>query len=124
MATTIFSGFDTSVYPGDETMRKWRAASPYSFAGYYLRAPCHSNPGWMGKRAVLIEMGWHLAPVYVGQQVAGVSPCAKSVLTAAQGQLDADDAAAKLSSEGFAAGTFVFLDIERCEVFPPELGIY
>jgi hypothetical protein len=117
-------GFDTSVYPGDPAMRDWKTASPYSFAGYYLKAPCHRDAGFTARRASLDAMGWKLVPIYVGQQMPGVSPCASSILTAAQGALDGADAACKLASEGFGAATYVYLDIEHCDTFSPELGVY
>src|SRR4051812_31113627 len=62
-------GFDTSFYPGDATMSAWRQpGSPYEWVGYYLAAPCHRDPSWMGKRATLTAMGWGLAVLFVGQQ--------------------------------------------------------
>ena len=64
------------------------ASSPYVFAAYYLKSPCHRDGGWMGKRAALAGMGWNLLPVYVGQLVAGSSKCVKNVVTAAQGEID------------------------------------
>jgi hypothetical protein len=62
-------GFDTSLYPGDPAMAAWRTpSSPYDWVGYYLQAPCHRDPSWMGKRAKLTSLGWGLAVLYVGQQ--------------------------------------------------------
>lgn len=62
-------GFDTSIYPGDAEMSAWlKPNSPYEWVGYYLQAPCHRDPSWMGKRATLTTMGWGLAVLYVGQQ--------------------------------------------------------
>jgi hypothetical protein len=62
-------GFDTSIYPGDASMSAWlKPGSPYEWVGYYLQAPCHRDPSWMGKRATLTSMGWGLAVLYVGQQ--------------------------------------------------------
>jgi hypothetical protein len=62
-------GFDTSIYPGDAAMQAWaRPGSPYEWVGYYLQAPCHRDPSWMGKRQTLTAMGWGLAVLYVGQQ--------------------------------------------------------
>ena len=62
-------GFDTSIYPGDAAMSAWlKPASPYEWVGYYLQAPCHRDPSWMGKRAALASMGWGLAVIFVGQQ--------------------------------------------------------
>jgi hypothetical protein len=63
------AGFDTAMFPGDATMNAWRyPASPYEWVGYYLQAPCHRDPSWMGKRATLTAMGWGLAVLFVGQQ--------------------------------------------------------
>jgi hypothetical protein len=62
-------GFDTSLYPGDAAMNAWRhPASPYEWVGYYLQAPCHRDPSWMGTRTTLTAMGWGLAVLFVGQQ--------------------------------------------------------
>jgi hypothetical protein len=63
-------GFDTYSYPGDEVMRAWREADvPYEWVGYYLpSAPCHKGTSWGGKRQRLVEMGWGIAVIYVGQQ--------------------------------------------------------
>ncbi|HEY6392108.1 MAG TPA: glycoside hydrolase domain-containing protein [Bryobacteraceae bacterium] len=123
-APPSFAGFDTSAYPGDQTMKVWKHSSPYVFVAYYLKAPCHHSASWMGHRATLVNMGWNLLPVYVGQQVAGVSPCTSSILTAAQGDADGVDAASKMESEGFPAGSFVYLDVERCDTFPAGLAAY
>jgi len=50
-------------------MSAWlKPGSPYEWVGYYLQAPCHRDPSWMGKRALLTSMGWGLAVLYVGQQ--------------------------------------------------------
>jgi hypothetical protein len=67
-------GFDTSEYPGDDAMLKWKRAAPYEWVGYYLPAPCHRDPSWSGKRETLTGMGWGIAVVYVGQQSWGKDP--------------------------------------------------
>lgn len=67
-------GFDTNIYPGDETMRLWKEEGTYKWVGYYLPAPCHKDPSWSGKRETLLRMGWGLAVVYVGQQTWGRTP--------------------------------------------------
>jgi hypothetical protein len=72
-------GFDTSLYPGDAAMAAWRnPSSPYEWVGYYLQAPCHRDPSWMGKRAMLTSMGWGLAVLYVGQQTFDGVPIVES----------------------------------------------
>ena len=66
---TSHPGFDTSIYPGDGAMSAWlKPNSPYEWVGYYLQAPCHRDPSWMGKRSTLTAMGWGLAVLFVGQQ--------------------------------------------------------
>jgi hypothetical protein len=47
---------------------------PYSWAGYYLKSPCHQDDGWMGKRETLTDIGYGLAVLYVGQQTWGRRP--------------------------------------------------
>ena len=123
-AAPAFAGFDTDIYPGDHAMTLWKSASPYVFSGYYLHAPCHGNATWMGHRAALAAMGWNLVPIYVGQQVPGVSPCKSGILTPAQGRLDAVDCCAKMVAEKFPTGTFVYLDVEHCDIFPSGLRDY
>ena len=114
-----FAGFDTSIYPGDATMAAGKAALPYVFCGYYLKSPCHPGSTWAGKRAQLVAAGWHCLIIYVGQQVPGVSPCHKNVLTAAQGALDGSQAAALTKAEGFPAGSSIYLDVEAFDLNDP-----
>lgn len=69
-------GFDTYQYPGDDVMKAWRTeGSPYEWVGYYLpSAPCHKGTSWAGKRRPLLDMGWGIAVIYVGQQTWGGTP--------------------------------------------------
>jgi hypothetical protein len=71
--TPIHVGFDTNVYPGDRAMDAWKRTGVYEWVGYYLAAPCHSDDSWSGKRATLVNNGWGLAVIYVGQQTWGRS---------------------------------------------------
>jgi hypothetical protein len=150
--TQSFPGFDTGIYPGDAAMSAWmRPNSPYHWVGYYLLAPCRRDTSWAGKRQALTAMGWGLAVLYVGQQTwegrpdviaasdtarpagdtlrsAAAAPrsivCSRTLLTAAQGTAEADDAIAKAAAEGFAPGTHVFLDIERMTTIPQAMRDY
>ncbi|HEX4682976.1 MAG TPA: glycoside hydrolase domain-containing protein [Gemmatimonadaceae bacterium] len=72
-ATRSHVGFDTNVYPGDKAMDAWKRDGQYEWVGYYLDAPCHSDTSWSGKRAQLVNNGWGLAVIYVGQQTWGRS---------------------------------------------------
>jgi Domain of unknown function (DUF1906) len=64
-------GFDTNIYPGDKAMAAWKNAGEYEWVGYYLKAPCHSDNSWLGTRERLVNQGWGLAVIYVGQQTWG-----------------------------------------------------
>jgi hypothetical protein len=147
-----FPGFDTGIYPGDATMRAWlRPNSPYHWVGYYLPAPCHRDASWAGRRATLTAMGWGIAVLYVGQQTWEGLPerapvpdsarqpadslrpeaaaersitCSRTLLTAAQGSSEADDAIARTAGDGFPSGTHIFLDIERMTAIPPAMREY
>lgn len=68
-----YVGFDTNNYPGDRAMDAWRRTGQYQWVGYYLPAPCHKDGSWSGKRQHLVESGWGLAVIYVGQQTWGHS---------------------------------------------------
>ena len=64
-------GFDTNVYPGDDAMHAWKRSGTYEWVGYYLPAPCHKDDSWSGRRQHLVDNGWGLAVIYVGQQTWG-----------------------------------------------------
>jgi len=68
-----YPGFDTNEYPGDNAMDAWRQSGEYHWVGYYLQGGCHKDGSWSGKRKRLIETGWGMAVVYVGQQTWGKS---------------------------------------------------
>ena len=131
----VHPGFDTSLYPGEAAMRSWRSASPYTWVGYYLPSPCHRDASWSGTRPVLERMGWGTAVLYVGQQAFEGAPetelppgrpilCSRTLLTPERGREDARDAIAKTRAEGFAAGSTVFLDVERMRTVPDSMLAY
>ncbi len=136
-------GFDTHTYPGDRTMQAWKSApgAPYKWVGYYLPSPCHKDASWVGKRQTLVDLGWGLAAVYVGQQSWGRVPkpmtarkaaalarthttCDADFLGADRGAADALDAIAVAQREGFPPRSVVFLDIERMERMPQAMRAY
>ncbi|MCW3477341.1 glycoside hydrolase domain-containing protein [Limobrevibacterium gyesilva] len=105
-----FPGFDTSEFPGNAEMAWLRANTNLRWCGYYLGpAPSHASTSWMGTRAALQAAGWGIAPVYVGQQIAGPG---RHNVSASQGTIDGNDAAALMRREGFPAGSCVYLDLE------------
>ena len=139
-----FLGFDTHTYPGDARMLAWKNApnAPYEWVGFYLpAAPCHKGTSWGGKRQTLVDMGWGLAVVYVGQQTwnrvprpvsaaqaaaskRGGPTCSANFLSAAIGADEGVDAIRKTAAEGFPRGTVIFLDIERMERMPAAMRDY
>lgn len=136
-------GFDTHTYPGDKTMAAWKSApgAPYRWVGLYLPSPCHRDRSWSGKRQTLVDMGWGLAVVYVGQQTWGRNPrtlsasrlvsliksgasCNADFISRGRGVTEGNDAIATAASEGFPVGSIIFLDIERMEKMPNVMRDY
>jgi hypothetical protein len=124
-------------------MAAWKAApgAPYRWVGYYLPSPCHKDRSWSGKRQTLVDMGWGLAVVYVGQQTWGRTPrkltaarlaallrsgttCNADLVTAERGDVDGRDAIETAEDEGFPRGSIIFLDIERMEKMPTAMRDY
>lgn len=105
------AGFDRLTYPGDAVMTALYDNTNLAWTGFYL-APAPSQPytGWMTKAQTLRDMGWGLAPVYVGQQWPG-GP-GSHVLTAEQGSIDAQDAMTLADTAGIGANCVIYLDIE------------
>jgi hypothetical protein len=113
---TAFAGFDSSAYPGDVIMKWLRANTNLVWCGYYFgKTPSHTGTGWMGKRAVLQGLNWGIAPLYVGQELIGPG---SHHTTGIQGASDGKDAANFMTSEGFAPGSVVYLDLENGLPFP------
>ncbi|CAN5893397.1 hypothetical protein BH23GEM9_BH23GEM9_34990 [soil metagenome] len=132
-------GFDTRDYPGDATMRRWFAASPYRWVGYYLPAPCYTGTTWSGRRDALRQMGWGFAVLFVGEQdwsamraapgdtVPIATPdarCTSTNLTEHHGAQHAADAERAALADAFPQGTVIFLDVERVERVSPALSSY
>jgi hypothetical protein len=127
-AVATYPGFDTWRYPGAETLRTWREASPYRWIGYYLPSPCHRGTTWQGRRAEIEQIGFGIAALYVGQQTWEGAPeleeepdeiiCSRTLLTTEEGRRNGRDAVDKMAAEGFPAGSTVFLNVERTETVP------
>jgi hypothetical protein len=106
-----FAGFDRSDYPGDAVVHWLKTQTNLVWCGYYLApTPSHGGSSWMGKRAALSAAGWGIAPIYVGQQVTGPGSHNPS---AATGVADGSQAVNLMTSEGFAPGSYVYLDLEN-----------
>ncbi len=119
---SAFAGFDCSGYPGDNAMRYLRNSTNFTWCGFYLgSAPSHPDDGWMAKRQFLTELGWGLAPIYVGQQTV---PPGSMQSDAAHGYQDGIHASQLMQEAGFSIGSAVYLDLENGLPFPPHQQAY
>ncbi|MER8186688.1 DUF1906 domain-containing protein [Kitasatospora sp. NPDC094015] len=114
------AGFDACTAPPPETMRAWRAASPYGAIGIYSsgdQRACDQprlTAAWVRE---VRAMGWQLIPTHVGLQ----APCRASAgkpkridpdRAVQQGRDEAALAVRGLRSLQLATGSPVYLDIE------------
>lgn len=105
-----YAGFDRADMPDLDVMERLKDSTNLEWVGYYLHAPSQSGATWKGKRAALVTQGWGLAPIFVGQEVVGPG---SHLVTAAQGAIDGASACAAMVAEGFAGGSYVYLDLEN-----------
>ena len=118
----IYAGLDASAFPGLDTMTWLKEATKSAWTGFYLGpAPSHPETDWMGERQDLIAQGWGLAPVYVGQQLAGLG---SHVVTAEQGNLDGAQAGALMADAGFPEHSYCYLDLEDGPPFAEPRASY
>lgn len=139
-------GFDTSIYPGDSTLARWRTSSPYRWVGYYLPSPCHTDNSWVGRRGSVERTGLGVAVIFMGEQdwgaaatVAGptktggaagapatgsAARCTRTNLTAVRGKADAVSADSAMAAEGFPAGSHIYLDVEPVDSVSAALVSY
>lgn len=117
-----FAGFDCSGFPGLDVTGWLKTNTNLHWCGFYLGpAPSHPDKSWMAHHGDLVEQGWGVAPLYVGQQVVG--PGSKHP-SASQGKIDGRDAVALMKAAGFDDGTFVYLDLENGPPLKPKQRDY
>ncbi|SNT07034.1 Serine protease, subtilisin family [Noviherbaspirillum humi] len=122
-AVNTHAGFDRLAYPGDDVMRALWQHTNLAWTGFYLApSPSQGYTGWMSKAATLRQMGWGLAPVYVGQQWPG-GP-GSHILGSDQGRLDAADAIRLADQAGIGDNAVIYLDIEVGGLLPPTMLAY
>lgn len=113
VGSQVTLGFDMAHPPADAKLKTFAAASPYRWVGYYLQAPCHDfNGSWNGKRTFVESLGLAILVIYSGRQTASMSPCGVNDTTPANGRTDAQDATTRAAGQGFATGSWVYLDVE------------
>ncbi|GAA0660699.1 hypothetical protein GCM10010193_09590 [Kitasatospora atroaurantiaca] len=114
------AGFDACSAPPLDTMKAWRASSPYGAVGIYTsggQRACDQarlTADWVRK---VRAMGWQLIPTHVGTQ----APCSAATHkpkridpadAVAQGRAEAAEAVLGLRALGLGRGSPVYLDIE------------
>ena len=106
-----YAGFDTFGYPGDSVMDWLKRNTNFCWTGFYLApAPSHPNTSWMSHRQRLVDTGWGIAPLYVGQETIGPG---RHNVTGIQGHFDGADAAKLMEQAGFPKGSVVYIDLEN-----------
>ena len=119
-ASETYLGFDRNIYPGDAALSVLRKT--FVFASYWISPPPGEKVNtWTGKRALLRGLGFGFVVLYRGREVRELKGAAEAT---AKGNADARDAAANAKTEGFSAGTIVFLDIEDGGRLPAEYHAY
>ncbi len=104
------TGFDLNEYPGDDGMR--RVKQYFAYTGYWLTPPPGGKAtNWVGKRAVLREMGYGFLVLADGRFERQIK--AAKVPAGELGRQDAARAVAAAQREGFPSGTIIFLDQEE-----------
>jgi len=115
-----FLGFDRNDYPGDAALPVLRKS--FSFASYWLSVPPGAQTNtWSGKRTQLQSQGFGFLLLYNGRTAAQVRT---AQFAENAGLADARAAAAAARSEGFTAGSVIFLDQEEGGRFSAEQHLY
>jgi hypothetical protein len=109
----VYRGFDRNDYPGDSTMQALHGT--FAFTGYWITPPPEERSNsWLGKRATLRQQGWGFLVLANGRLDKEILRARKAGTTPAQlGKNDAQVAVAAAQTEGFPAGTILFLDQEE-----------
>jgi hypothetical protein len=114
-----YIGFDKNGYPGDDLLPALHQT--FAFTGYWLNnPPGMSNNPWAEKRGVVRAAGLGFLVLFNGRLDAQL----KGQDAADLGREDAAAALAAAKSEGFPAGTIIFLDQEEGGSLLPEQAAY
>jgi Domain of unknown function (DUF1906)/FG-GAP-like repeat len=112
-------GFDACAAPAQDVMTAWLASSPYRAVGIYVGgnnrfcAQPQLTAGWVNTQRTA---GWHLVPIYLGQQPYCTTSSKINRFTAANagtyGRSDAGDAVVQSRALGLESGSTIYNDIE------------
>jgi hypothetical protein len=121
----FFAGMDVAGYPGDEAMLSLIQNTNLVWTGFYLTpAPSQGhNLKWMGKHQFLRDLGWGIAPIYVGRQVKFV-PNADHRITPENGTKDGGHAAQLAREARLTPQSVIYLDFENGAPLMPEQKTY
>lgn len=104
-----YLGFDRNEYPGDEAMQVLRKT--FAYTSYWLSPPPGEKTNtWHGKRELLRSQGFGFLVLFRGRESAELK---SDAVAKAKGAQDGRDAGTAAKTEGFSAGTIIFLDIEE-----------
>jgi len=120
-----YIGFDRNLYPGDATLPALRRH--FDFTSFWLtNPPGATHNTWTGKRPALLAQGFGFLVLANGRTESQIKSASKSAAQtpAAQGQKDAQVAAASAQREGFPPHTLIFLDQEEGGRLTAEQSAY
>jgi hypothetical protein len=121
-ATRSYLGFDRNEYPGDEAMKTLRR--DFAFTSFWLSPPPGDKTNkntWTGKREFLRGQDFGFVVLYRGRDARELK---NEAVAKQKGTLDARNAASSAKTEGFSAGTIIFLDIEDGGRLPATYHAY
>ena len=115
-----YLGFDRDIYPGDAALPALRKT--FIFASYWLGPPPgEKTTTWIAKRDFLRNSGFGFLVLYRGRDSREFKRPSDGPT---KGTRDAQAAAAAAKTEGFPAGTIIFLDIEQGGRLSPAYHAY
>jgi hypothetical protein len=115
-AAQVYLGFDRNDYPGDEHLAELKKS--FAFAGYWLTAPPNEKrTSWLGTREKLNAAGFGFLVLANGKLYKQLGNERRAALL---GKQDSARAVQLAKSEGFPAGTVIFVDQEQGGKMLPE----
>jgi hypothetical protein len=115
-AAHVYLGFDRNDYPGDEHLAELRKT--FAFTGYWLTPPPNEKrTDWLGKREKLNAAGFGFLLLANGKLYKQLGNERRAALL---GKQDSARAVELAKSEGFPAGTVIFVDQEQGGKMLPE----
>lgn len=119
-AVPVYAGLDRNNYPGDSALASLHKT--FAFTSYWLNTPPGEKAGtntWNGTRERINAAGFGFVVLFNSRPLPGRS----KDMSAANGKDDGAQAATAAQSEGFPAGTVIFLDVEEGgRMLPPQLA--